>query len=100
MADGWYGDIQYRLRLYVAGEGGQSEGAVASIRATCEDRLAGRYELEVIDIRRDPERASADGILAVPTLVKELPPPVRQLVGDFSDRSKLLVGLGLSEAGH
>ena len=72
-----------------------SQRAIANLRAICETELAGRYELEVIDIYQQPSLAEGEQIIAAPTLIKQLPPPVRQLVGDMSDRDRVLVGLDL-----
>lgn len=86
---------RYVLRLYVAGLTPASLAAVARVKAVCEDYLPGRYDLEVIDIYQRPQLASRAQIIAVPTLVKELPGPLRRLIGDLSDKDRLLVGLGL-----
>ncbi len=85
----------YVLRLYVVGATAGSQRAIANLRAICETELAGRYELEVIDIYQQPSLAEGEQIIAAPTLIKELPPPVRQLVGDMSDRDRVLLGLDL-----
>lgn len=85
---------QYVLRLFVSGATPRSTKAIADIKAICERELSGRYTLEVIDLYKAPERAGQDGILAVPTLLKQLPDPVRRLIGDLSDE-RVLVGLGL-----
>jgi len=85
----------YRLRLYVVGATAGSQRAIANLREICETELAGRYELEVIDIYQQPSLAEGEQIIAAPTLIKELPPPVRQLVGDMSDRDRVLLGLDL-----
>ncbi len=83
----------YVLRLYVTRLTPRSTRAIDNIRTICERHLAGRYELEVIDIRQRPELARAEQIVAVPTLIKELPPPLRRLVGDLSDTERVLVHL-------
>lgn len=83
------------LRLFVSGTTPRSQLAIANLRKVCEENLAGRYELEVIDVYQQPERASADQIVAVPTLVKELPKPIRRFIGDLSDKEKILIGLEL-----
>jgi circadian clock protein KaiB len=85
----------YVLRLYVVGATAGSQRAIANLRAICETELAGRYELEVIDIYQQPSLAEGEQIIAAPTLIKHLPLPVRQLVGDMSDRDRVLVGLDL-----
>ena len=85
----------YVLRLYVTGMTPRSTEAFASIKAICEDRLQGRYELEVIDIYQHPQLAIDEQIIAVPTLVKMLPAPLRRLVGDLSNEERVLLGLDL-----
>ena len=86
---------RYVLRLYVTGMTPRSTEAFASIKALCEERLQGRYELEVIDIYRHPQLAIDEQIIAVPTLVKMLPAPLRRLVGDLSNEERVLLGLDL-----
>ncbi len=81
----------YVLRLYVSGLTPNSVRAVANLKALCEERLAGRYELEVIDVFQQPELARADQIVAVPTLIKALPLPMRRLLGDLSKKERVLV---------
>jgi len=88
---------QYVLRLYVTGMTPRSTRAVATIKALCDERLGGRYNLEVIDIYRHPALAVGEQIVATPTLVKQLPLPLRRLVGDLSDRERVLFGLDLRE---
>jgi circadian clock protein KaiB len=83
------------LRLYVAGSSARSTRAIQNAKAICEEHLAGRYELEVIDIFQQPTLAKDDQILAVPTLIKKLPMPLRRFIGDLSDRKVILVGLDL-----
>lgn len=85
------------LHLYVAGVTSQSQRAIANVRAVCDDALADRYELEVIDVFQQPALAEGEQIIAAPTLVKELPLPVRRLVGDMSDRQRLLLTLDLGQ---
>ena len=85
----------YVLRLYVTGMTPRSTEAFASIKAICEERLQGRYELEVIDIYQHPQLAIDEQIIAVPTLVKKLPAPLRRLVGDLSNHDRVLLGLDL-----
>jgi circadian clock protein KaiB len=89
------GGETYRLRLYVSGMTPRSAQAIASIKRICDARLAGRYELDVIDLYRQPERARLDQIIAVPTLIKSRPLPVRRLIGDLSDERRVLIGLSL-----
>ncbi len=89
-ADFWH------LRLYVAGQSPKSMRAFANLRALCEEHLAGRYEIEVIDLVEQPALARTDDILAVPTLVRRLPPPLRRIIGDLSDTDRVMVGLRLA----
>ena len=91
-------DQHYVLKLYVTGSSVRSGQAIASIRALCDERLAGRYDLEVIDIFQQPDEARNEQIIAAPTLVKEMPKPPRRLVGDLSDRERVLIGLNLKPA--
>ena len=86
---------RYVLRLYVTGMTPRSTEAFAAIKAICEERLQGRYELEVIDIYQHPQLAIDEQIIAVPTLVKQLPAPLRRLVGDLSNVERVLLGLDL-----
>lgn len=85
----------YRLRLFVTGTTPRSARAIRNIRAICEENLAGRYDLEVIDIYQHPEHARAEQIVVTPTLVKHLPNPVRKLIGDLSDTPRVLKGLDI-----
>lgn len=85
----------YVLRLYVAGNTPNSAQAIITLRKLCEEHLAGRYELEVIDINQQPELARSDQIIATPTLVKRLPEPIRKLIGDLSTTKRVMVGLDL-----
>ncbi len=87
-----------QLRLYVAGETPRSLAALANLRRFCEERVQGKYDLEVIDLQKHPKLASGDQILAVPTLVRRLPPPLRKIIGDLSNREKLLIGLDFQDA--
>jgi circadian clock protein KaiB len=75
------------------GKGSKSATAIANLQRTCDEELKGRYELQVIDVLEHPERAEQDNILATPTLIKSLPPPLRRLIGDLSDKQKVLLGL-------
>jgi circadian clock protein KaiB len=86
---------RYMLKLYVTGATERSLRAIANLKAVCEQYLKGRYHLEVVDIYRRPELLRRDQIVAVPTLIKKLPVPVRLLVGDLSRREQVLQGLGL-----
>ena len=85
----------YLLRLFVAGTTPRSVRAIQNIRAICEERLHGRFDLEVVDIYQHPEQAKPEQIIVAPTLVKELPLPVRKLIGDLSDKERVLVGLDI-----
>ena len=85
----------YVLRLYVAGLTPKSTKTISDVKKTCEEYLAGRYELEVVDIYQQPKLAKGEQIIAAPTLIKKLPLPLRKLIGDMSDREKFLVGLDL-----
>jgi circadian clock protein KaiB len=86
---------KYQLRLYVTGLTSRSTRAIKHVREICERHLAGQYDLEVIDVYQTPGRIIEDQVVAIPTLVKCAPAPVRLMVGDMSDRERLLVGLGL-----
>lgn len=83
------------LRLYVAGTSTRSTRAIQNAKQICEENLAGRYDLEVIDIFQQPTLAKDDQIIAVPTLIKKLPAPLKRVIGDLSDRDVVLVGLDL-----
>ncbi len=85
----------YVLRLYITGTTPRSLQAIANVKSICEDHLQGRYELEVIDLYQQPVLAQGDQILAAPTLIKELPEPLRRIIGDMSSMEKILVGLDL-----
>src|SRR5512146_541133 len=85
----------WELRLYVTGRSPRCERAVANLRRICEQHLAGRYQIELVDLLENPRLAADDRILAVPTLVRKLPTPIRKIVGDLSDTERLLVGLQL-----
>ena len=85
----------YKLRLYVTGRTPNSQRAIANLRQLCSESLQGRYEVEVFDVLEHPALAEHDKILATPTLVKQLPAPVKKIIGDLSDREKVLLGLDL-----
>jgi circadian clock protein KaiB len=87
----------YHLRLYVAGQSPKSVRAVENLRQVCEEYLPGRYTIELVDLIQDPQRARSDEIIAVPTLIRKLPEPIRRIIGDLSDTEKVLIGLQLSE---
>ena len=86
---------RFLLRLYTAGPTEQSTRAVVNLRALCEKHLKGRYDLEVVDLFQEPERAAKDQIIAAPTLAKLLPLPARRFIGDLSETGRILKGLGL-----
>jgi circadian clock protein KaiB len=92
----------YQLRLYVAGQTPKSALALKNLKQICEQHLQGRYEIEVIDLRQDPQLASGDQILALPTLVRRLPEPIKKIIGDLSNTERVLVGLDLRvlDTGH
>ncbi len=86
---------RFVLRLYVAGITPRSRDAIANVTAVCEEHLAGRFELEIVDIYQQPNLAKGEQIVAAPTLVRKLPLPLRRLIGDMSRKERILVGLGL-----
>jgi circadian clock protein KaiB len=92
-------DGHYNLRLYVAGQTPKSLTALANLKAICEEHLAGRYRIEVIDLLQQPQLAAGDQILAVPTLVRRLPEPLKKIIGNLSDKERVLVGLDLRPEG-
>lgn len=85
----------WQLRLYVAGQTPKSVTAFANLKRICEEHLAGEYEIEVIDLIENPRLARDDQIVAIPTLVRKLPEPIRKIIGDLSDTERTLVGLQL-----
>ncbi len=89
------GNEKYVLRLYITGITPKSTRAIQNIKKICEENLKGRYELEVIDIYQQPLLARDEQIIAAPTLIKKLPLPLRRLIGDMSDKERILVGLDL-----
>ena len=88
------------LKLYVAGQTPKSLAALANLKKICDEHLQGRYKLHVIDLVKTPQLAQKDQILAIPTLVRKLPQPIRKIIGDLSDQNRVLVGLDLREAAH
>lgn len=90
---------EWQLRLYVAGGTPRSTTALRNLRRICETHLAGRYSIEVIDLLLTPQLAEGDQILAVPTLVRKLPEPIRKIIGDLSKEERVLVGLDVQRAG-
>ena len=85
----------YRLRLYVAGQTPKSILAFTNLKQICEEHLQGRYEIEIVDLVENPQLAAGDQILAVPTLVRRLPEPIKKIIGDLSNTERVLVGLDL-----
>ena len=86
-------ESEYQLRLYVAGHTSKSKSAIINLRRICESHLSGRYQIEVIDLMVNPKLAAGDQILAVPTLVRHLPEPIKKIIGDLSNEERVLVGL-------
>ena len=89
---------RWRLRLYIAGQTPKAHRAFANLKTICEEHLAGRYEIEVIDLLEQPGLARGDEIIAVPTLVRHLPEPITKIIGDLADTERVLVGLQLVPA--
>jgi circadian clock protein KaiB len=90
----------YNLRLYVAGQTPKSMAAIANIRSLCEQYLPGRYNIDIIDLMKDPALAQRHQIVAIPTLIRELPEPIRRIIGDLSNTQRVLMGLDLDEPGQ
>lgn len=91
---------QWQLRLYVAGQSPKSLKAFANLVRLCDEQLDSRYEIEIVDLVKHPQLAAGDEIVAIPTLVRRLPSPMRKIIGDLSDTDRVLVGLQLSRAHH
>ncbi|PKN62990.1 MAG: circadian clock protein KaiB [Deltaproteobacteria bacterium HGW-Deltaproteobacteria-15] len=91
----WIEKEKYVLRLYVAGTAPRSKEAIRSVTEICEENLAGRYDLQVIDLYEQPALAKSEQIVAVPTLIKKRPEPMRKLIGSMADKEKILAGLDL-----
>ncbi|PSH03386.1 MAG: circadian clock protein KaiB [Acidobacteria bacterium] len=89
---------KWTLRLYVAGQTPKSVSAFTNLKRLCETHLKGQYEIEVVDLLENPRLAKGDQIVAVPSLVRRLPPPVKKIIGDLADEEKVLVGLDLRSA--
>jgi circadian clock protein KaiB len=89
------GTKEWQLRLYVAGTTERSTAALTNLRRICDEHLSGRYEIEIIDLLERPQLAKGEQIVAIPTLVRKLPEPVRKIIGDLSDRERVLIGLDL-----
>jgi circadian clock protein KaiB len=92
-------DQVYNLRLYVAGQTPKSLAAFANLKAICEEHLQNKYTIEIIDLMENPQLASGDQIVAIPTLVRKLPEPLRKIIGDLSNTERVLVGLDLKPLG-
>ena len=90
-------EAEWKLRLYVAGQTPKSLTAFANLRRICEEHLAGRYQIEVIDLMRHPEMAQTDQIIALPTLVRKLPEPIKRIVGDLSNSERVVLGMNLEK---
>jgi circadian clock protein KaiB len=86
---------KWELRLYVAGHSPRSQEAFANLKRICEEHLKGSYTIEVVDLVENPQLAKGDQILAVPTLVRKLPPPIRKIIGTLSEEDRVLVGLNI-----
>jgi circadian clock protein KaiB len=91
-------DKKWELRLYVAGKTEKSATALLNLKKYCEEHLKGQYRIEIIDLMEKPQLAEGDQILAVPTLVRKVPEPIRKIIGDLSDKEKVLVGLNIIPA--
>jgi circadian clock protein KaiB len=87
--------VEWDLRLYVAGQSRKSLTALTNLKRLCEEHLPGRYHIEVVDLLQTPQLAAGDQILAIPTLVRKLPSPMKKIIGDFSNEERALVGLDL-----
>ncbi|WP_375434640.1 circadian clock KaiB family protein [uncultured Hymenobacter sp.] len=95
-----HNDDYWELRLYVAGQTAKSVAAIANLKKYCTQHLKGRYQLEVIDLLVNPQLAEGDQILAIPTLVRKVPVPIRKIIGDLSNEERVLVGLDIKPAGN
>ena len=87
--------IKYELRLYIAGNTAKSLAALCNLKKYCEEHLKDQYKIEVIDLLKNPQLAAGDQILAIPTLVRKVPVPIRKIIGDLSNEEKVLVGLNI-----
>ncbi len=88
---------KWELRLYTAGQTPKSLAAIKNLRKVCDEHLAGRYEIEIVDLLKNPRLAKDHQIVAIPTLVRKLPSPIRKIIGDLSDTERALVGLQLKQ---
>ncbi len=91
------GGERWELRLYTAGQTPKSLAAIRNLQKVCDEPLAGRYDIEIIDLLKNPRLAKDDQIVAIPTLVRKLPDPMRKIIGDLSDTERTLVGLQLKQ---
>jgi circadian clock protein KaiB len=94
------GPAQWELRLYIAGQTQKSVAAFANLRRICEEHLKGKYRIEVIDLLKNPQLAEGDQIVAIPTLVRKLPEPIKKIIGDLSNTERVLVGLDVRSIGQ
>lgn len=86
---------EYNLRLYVAGQTPKSLAAITNLKRICEDNLAGRHSIEIIDLLKTPQLAAGDQIVAIPTLIRRLPPPLKRIIGSLSDSERVVIGLDI-----
>ena len=93
-------DKQWELRLYIAGKTPKSMTALSNLKKYCEEHMEGRYRIEVIDLLIHPQLAEGDQIFAIPTLVRKVPEPIRKIIGDLSNKEKVLVGLNIRPIEH
>lgn len=89
---------RWTLRLYVAGQTPRSLTAFSNLKRLCEEHIAGRYQIEVVDLMKDPELAQRDQIMAIPTLVRKLPAPIKRVIGDLSNAQRVMIGIDLEPA--
>jgi len=88
----------YNLRLYVAGQTPKSIAAIANLKKLCERHLPGRYSIDIVDLMQNPSLAQRDQIVAIPTLIRKLPEPIKRIIGDLSNTERVLIGLDIDEA--
>jgi circadian clock protein KaiB len=91
--------VPYVLRLYIAGQTPKSITAIGNLKKLCEQHLAGQYEIQIVDLLTDPSRAQGDQIVAIPTLIRQLPEPLKRIIGDLSNTERVLLGLDLPATG-
>lgn len=91
-------EAEWELRLYIAGQSKKSLTALSNLQRLCDEHLAGKYRIEVVDLLKNPQLAAGDQILAIPTLVRKLPSPIKKIIGDLSNHERALVGLDLRSA--